>query len=208
MKALLYKQFRLVAHPTTFMFCLFGAMLLIPNYPYTVAFFYITLGLFFTFQNSREQRDSDFSALLPVRKCDLVRSVTWFCVIIETASIVLSVPYVIISSYIRPHGGNEAGIDANVALLGMGFLIYAVFNGLFLPSFYKSGYKIGGSFLKASVGVFVLVGVDVFIPHIITWLDGYDVKQWIVLVACIVIYGVITLLACKKAERNYEKVDL
>ncbi len=114
----------------------------------------------------------------------------------------------IISSYIRPHGGNEAGIDANVALLGMGFLIYAVFNGLFLPSFYKSGYKIGGAFLKASVGVFVLVGVDVFIPHIITWLDGYDVKQWIVLVACIVIYGVITLLACKKAERNYEKVDL
>ena len=57
MQALLYKQFRLVCHPMTLVFCLFGAMLLIPNYPYTVAFFYVTLGIFFTFMNLREQRD-------------------------------------------------------------------------------------------------------------------------------------------------------
>ena len=48
MTALLYKQFRLVCHPMTPIFCLFGVMVLIPNYPYTVIFFYVTLGLFFT----------------------------------------------------------------------------------------------------------------------------------------------------------------
>ena len=31
MKALLYKQFRLVCHPMTLVFVLFGAMLLIPS---------------------------------------------------------------------------------------------------------------------------------------------------------------------------------
>ena len=36
MKTLLYKQLRLVCHPMTPVFCLFGAMLLIPNYPYSV----------------------------------------------------------------------------------------------------------------------------------------------------------------------------
>ena len=39
MKALLYKQFRLVCHPMTLVFTFFGAMLLIPSYPYTLAFF-------------------------------------------------------------------------------------------------------------------------------------------------------------------------
>ena len=40
MKTLLYKQLRLVCHPMTPVFCLFGFMVIIPNYPYTVIFFY------------------------------------------------------------------------------------------------------------------------------------------------------------------------
>ena len=74
MKTLLYKQLRLVCHPMTPVFCLFGAMLLIPNYPYSVTFFYVTLGLFFTFLNMREQKDIYYSALLPIRKRDTVRA--------------------------------------------------------------------------------------------------------------------------------------
>lgn len=38
MKTLLYKQLRLVCHPMTPVFCLFGFMVIIPNYPYTVIF--------------------------------------------------------------------------------------------------------------------------------------------------------------------------
>ena len=73
MKTLLYKQLRLACHPMTPVFCLSGIMLLIPNYPYSVAFFYVTLGLFFTFLNMREQKDIYYSALLPLRKRDTVR---------------------------------------------------------------------------------------------------------------------------------------
>ena len=43
MKTLLYKQLRLVCHPMTLVFCLFGGMILIPNYPYSVTFFYCLL---------------------------------------------------------------------------------------------------------------------------------------------------------------------
>lgn len=208
MKALLYKQFRLVAHPTTYIFCLFAFMLLIPNYPYTVSYFYVTLGLFFTFQNGREQRDAAFTALLPVRKCDTVRCAVLFCVIMETVSIALSVPLVLLSSHIRPLGGNEAGIDANIALLGFAFLVFAVFNGVFLTSFFRTGYKVGSSFLKASVGFFIIAALDVVLPHILPWLDGSDPGQWLVLAAGAVLYCAVTLLACKKAEISYGKVDL
>ena len=47
MKALIKKEFKLALHPTVPLFWLLSAMLIIPNYPYYVAFFYTTLGLFF-----------------------------------------------------------------------------------------------------------------------------------------------------------------
>jgi len=43
------KDLRLAAHPMMYVFALFGVMLIIPNYPYTVVFFYGLLGIFFTF---------------------------------------------------------------------------------------------------------------------------------------------------------------
>ena len=92
MKALLYKQFRLVCHPMTLIFCLFGIMVLIPNYPYTVIFFYVMLGLFFTFLNIREQKDIYYSALLPVPKRDTVKAGCAFVVIIEVLSLVVLIP--------------------------------------------------------------------------------------------------------------------
>lgn len=208
MKALLYKQFRLVAHPMTYLFCLFPAMLLIPNYPYTVSCFYVTLGLFFTFQNGREQRDSDFSALLPVRKCDTVIAAVLFCIIIELFSLVLSALFVMLSFKIRPLGGNAAGIDANIAFLGFAFLVFAVFNGVFLTIFYRTGYKAGSAFLISSIGMFTVVALDVVLPHIFPWLDGYHEEQWFILAFGILMYGLITWLACKRAISRYEKVDL
>ena len=51
MKTLLYKQLRLVCQPMTLVFCLFGVMLLIPAYAYTVMWFYVILGLFFSFRS-------------------------------------------------------------------------------------------------------------------------------------------------------------
>ena len=74
MKTLLYKQLRLVCHPMTPVFCLFGFMVIIPNYPYTVIFFYVMLGLFFSFLDMREKKDLYYTALLPVPKRDAVKA--------------------------------------------------------------------------------------------------------------------------------------
>ena len=93
MKALLNKQFRLVCHPMTLIFTGFGIMLLIPSYPYTVAFFYVMLGLFFSFMNGREQRDIYFSALLPIRKRDTVKASVLFVLVVELASLLFAMPF-------------------------------------------------------------------------------------------------------------------
>ena len=122
------KDLRLAAHPMMYVFALFGVMLIIPNYPYTVVFFYGLLGIFFTFLNGRENKDVYYCAVLPVTKRDQVRARAWLVVAVELAELVIAVPFAFLSARINPNGTNLAGIDANVALFGCVLLIYGVFN--------------------------------------------------------------------------------
>ena len=49
MKALQYKEWKLAMSPVPFFFLALSGLLLIPNYPYYVTFFYNGLGLFSAF---------------------------------------------------------------------------------------------------------------------------------------------------------------
>lgn len=102
------KDLRLAAHPMMYVFALFGAMLLIPSYPYTVAFFYGLLGIFFTFLNGRENKDVYYCAVLPVTKREQVCARTWMVVAVELTELVLAVPFAVLSVHIKPNGTNLA----------------------------------------------------------------------------------------------------
>jgi len=214
MTALLSKQLRLNCHPMTLVFLLAGVFFLIPNYPYTVSFFYVTLGVFFMFMNAREQRDADYAAILPVRKRDTVKAACLFTALAELTSLVIAVPFAFLSVRINPKGTNLAGLDPNVALFALGLVLFAVFNIVFLPSFYCSGYKVGVSFVKASVCVALVVICDIVLPHIpgLSWLDGTDhascLRQLPLLAVCTAVYGIVTVLAYLWSAKRYEKVDL
>lgn len=214
MKALLYKQFQLVCHPMTLIFCLFGIMVLIPNYPYTVIFFYVMLGLFFTFLNIREQKDIYYSALLPVPKRDTVKAGCAFVVIIEVLSLVVLIPCSLLAVHLQPGKDNLVGLDPNLALLAAGFLLYAVFNGVFLPSFYANGYKVGMAFIKAVIPTTLAMGALEALPHFpaLTWLDDLDAATQVrllpALIASVLIYAGGMALTFRASARRYEKVDL
>ena len=214
MKALFYKQFRLVCHPMTLIFPLFGVMLLIPSYPYALAFFYAMLGLFFSFINSREQRDIYFSALLPIRKRDTVRAAVLFVLAVELVSLLVAVPFAVLSVRINPLGGNTVGLEPNAALFAAALLLYALFNGIFLPSFYKTAYKVGVSFLKAIIPVSLGMIVCEALPHFpgMAWLEDCTAAGQLcllpLLLTAAVIYGTGLWIAYGKAAQNYEKVDL
>ena len=214
MKALLYKQFRLVCHPMTLIFCLFGIMVLIPNYPYTVIFFYVMLGLFFTFLNIREQKDIYYSALLPVPKRDTVKAGCAFVVIIEVLSLVVLIPCSLLAVHLQPGKDNLVGLDPNLALLAAGPLLYAVFNGAFLPSFYANGYKVGMAFINAVIPTTLAMGALEALPHFpaLTWLDDLDAATQVrllpVLIGSVLIYAGGMALTFRASARRYEKVDL
>ncbi len=211
MKTLLYKYFRLAAQPQTYMFCAFGAMFLIPSYPYTIVFFYIVLGLFFTYINAREMRDVYFTMLLPVKKKDYVTACTWFMVLIEGISLIIGIPFALLSHRINP-AGNVVGFDASLALYGAGLLMYGVFNVIFLTSFFRTAYKVGISFLKAVIPMAVLEIVLEVLPHIpaLSFLDGWTAVglQFIFFVVGLLIFCLLTFLGARKAQTLFEAVDL
>ena len=87
---LLYKEFKLALHPAAVLFLLLSSMMLIPNYPMYVLFFYNTLGIFFICLSGRENHDLAYSLSLPIRKRDAVRARIVFAVILQLAQCVLA----------------------------------------------------------------------------------------------------------------------
>lgn len=85
MRALLRKEMRLSALALTYLFIAFAFMTLIPGYPILCGAFFMTLGLFQSFQNAREANDIVYSALLPVAKKDVVKGKYLFTLFIEMA---------------------------------------------------------------------------------------------------------------------------
>ena len=80
MMRLLYKEFRLSAHPTLYIFIFMGALILIPEYPYCMVFFFGCLAPFITLYNGRENHDAFYTASLPGFYCVCSRhSNTYLC---------------------------------------------------------------------------------------------------------------------------------
>jgi len=214
---LLVKEFRLAKHPTLFIFPFLGLMLMIPAYPYFVAFIYTCLSVFFIFLQGRENRDILFTVSLPVNKRDVVKARCCFIAIIEVFEILFAIPFAIIGIQINPNPeGNLVGLEANVAFFGFVFILYALFNIIFLPIFYKTAYRAGIALLIASAAISLYIvaieGSIQFIPSLKAFLDttapAAQIAQLPILAAGIVIFAGFTYLAFRMSASRFAKVDL
>lgn len=217
MKNLLYKEFNLSAHPTVYIFLSFALMLLIPSYPYYIAFIYSCLSTFFVFLSARENNDAFFTVSLPIRKRDAVKARILFISIMQLSLILLSVPFAIIGASINPNIlGNMAGIEANAAFYGSVFIMFAIFNILFFPAVYKNINKIGIPFLISGAAVALyIVAAEITIQAIPTFkivFDSFDVSyiddRLTVLFAGIIIYAASLFLSIKISQKRFEKAAL
>ena len=73
MNPLLRKEMRLSASVLSYVFIAFAFLTMLPGYPILCGAFFITLGIFHSFQTAREANDIVFSALLPIAKKDVVK---------------------------------------------------------------------------------------------------------------------------------------
>src|SRR5690625_4431045 len=146
---LVYKELRLAAHPNLFIFTLLGVLVIVPNYPYGMVFLFGCLAPFITFMYGRETNDIYYTSLLPVKKSDTVKAKFLLVILAQMTQLLISLPFALLRVHILPEEGNVAGIEANVAYYGFGFIIYTIFNVIFLLVFFKTAYKAGKAFLLA-----------------------------------------------------------
>lgn len=200
-----------------YIFLIMDAMLLIPSYPYYIAFIYTCLAVFFVFLTGRENKDVFYTVLLPIRKRDAVKARCWMIAIIELAQMIVAIPFAIIGRSINPNPqGNMTGIQANVAFFGLVFIMYALFNVILIPIFYKTAYKAGSALVWSGFAVLIYIAAAEssvkLIKPLKTNLDTSNpdmmIRQIPILAAGILIYGLTMILAYKKAANNFEKVDL
>lgn len=215
MKQLLKKEFALFAHPTSWMFLAFGAMLLIPGYPMYMPAFFCTLGLFYACLSARENNDLYYTLLLPVRKRDAVYARGLFFVLMELLQLAACVPFALLRSALQI-GPNPAGMDVNPALFGLMLLMLGLFNLLFLPRLYQNPAAVGKPFLIVSIWIFLFILFAEVCCHALpifrNVLDTPDPQhlgaKLAVLALGAALFALLSFLGARRAAGIFEKVDL
>lgn len=210
---LLYKELRLAAHPNLFIFTCMGALVLVPAYPYGMVFLFGCLAPYITLMYGRETNDIYYTALLPVKKRDTVKSKCLLLVLSQMTQLLISLPFAFLRLRLLPEG-NPAGIEANVAYYGFGLIAYGIFDVIFLPQFFKTAYKAGKAFFMAVIPTTLLVVVMealVHFPHF-EWLDGVAagdlLRQLPILLFGVVFYSIAIAVAYWVSAARFERVDL
>ena len=214
MRTLLRKELRLALHPTAPLFVALAAMVLIPNYPYEVIFFYLCLGVFFICLTGRENRDVAYSLLLPIPKGAIVTGRIALTVCLQLAQLAALIPCVALR-YALMGGENLAGLDAGVALFGLGLALFGLFNLAFFPAYYRNPDKVGRPFLYGCLAMFVGMSADmaaVFaLPFARDVLDTPDPahlpEKLAVLLAGALLYAAATWAAWRVSRARFVRTD-
>ena len=216
MSALFRKEMRLSASILSYLFLAASVMTLFPGYPILCGAFFVTLGIFHSFQNAREANDIVYSALLPIAKSDVVKGKYLFSVMIELIAFILMAILTFVRMTVlsdaQPYRMN-ALMNANLFSLGMALVIFGLFNTIFIGGFFKTAYTLS-PFVPYIIATFVTIGAAEAVHHI-PGLEmfnafGFDhfILQLSLLLAGIVIYIIMTLVSCKAACASFEKIDL
>ena len=217
MNRLIFKELKLSASVLSYLFICFALITLVPSYPILLGSFFITFGIFQSFQSARESNDITFSALLPISKADIVKGKFSFCIIIETcgffATAILTLLRMTFFNDLLAYK-NNALMNANFVFLGFVLLIFGLFNYIFVGGFFKTAYYYGKPFVIYIIVTFLVIAIAETLHHIprLQALNsfGFDniLLQLISLLIGFMLFIVLTLLSLKKSIRNFEKIDL
>ena len=217
MSALLKKEMRLSASILSYLFILFALMTLLPGYPILCGAFFITLGLFQSFQSAREANDIVYTALLPIAKHDVVKGKYLFCILIELAGFLLMAALTLVRMTLLSENTvyrQNALMNANPFFLAVVLLLFGLFNWIFVGGFFKTAYKFARPFVTYIILCFLVIGVAEALHHVpgLEALNAFGFEQLPMqlsaLLGGMLAYGLITLVSYKTACVRFEMIDL
>ena len=192
-----------------------SALILVPGYPYGVSCFYMGLAIYFICLTARENHDGGFTLMLPVSRTDAVRARILFCAALEAVDLVLMGVFILVKKAIGDMP-NPAGLDAGLALAGEGMILFAVFNMVFFPNYYRDITRPGKAFLFASAAVFGLIVLEVAgtytVPFLRDVLDQPDPRYMgdkaLFTLGGLALFLAGTVWSVKASAKKFEAVDL
>lgn len=217
MNKLLHKELKLTVTLLTYLFIAFGFMALLPGYPILLGAFFVSFGIFQTFQSAREANDIIYSALLPVSKADVVKSKFVSAVFIELCGFAIMAVLTLIRMTVLKDAAvyrANALMTANFVFLGFALLIFGCFNAVFIGGFFKTAYYYTKPFILFIIAAFIIIGAAETLHHI----PGFEAVnafgfehlalQLSALLGGMILFAVLTLLSLKASVSNFEKIDL
>ncbi len=216
-RVLLRKELHLSASCLSFIFMAFALMFLIPGYPILCGVFFVSLGIFQSFQSSRENNDILFSVLLPFPKHSVVLSKFLFVAFIELCSLLLMAGVVLLRMFVLSDAlvyVENPLMNANFFALGCAFVIFGLFNLIFVGGFFKTAYKFGAPFVSYILVAFIVAFLAEALHYFpgLYWLNAfgcdYLLLQLCTLAGGVIIYLLLTVLAYHLSCKRFEKIDL
>jgi hypothetical protein len=157
---LLMKEWKLCMHPTGYIMLLCAALILVPGYPYGVTCFYMGLAIYFICLTARENHDAAFTLMLPVSRPEAVKARILLCAGLEVIDLLLIGLFILVKGAAGSMP-NPAGLDAGLALLGEGMILFAIYNMIFFPMYYRDINKPGKAFGFAASAMFLWIVLEV-----------------------------------------------
>ena len=211
---MLMKEWKLCIHPTAYIMLLCAALILVPGYPYGVSCFYMGLAIFFICLTARENHDVTYTLMLPVSRGDAVKGRILFCTLLEVIDLLVMGVFILIK-YAIGTVPNPAGLDAGLALIGDGMIIFAIFNLIFFPIYYTDINKPGKAFGFAATAVFLWIILEIISTYTVPFfqmLDTPDPRNMsdkaLFTLAGLALFLAGTAKSIQMSTKKFEEVDL
>ncbi|MWC29161.1 ABC-2 transporter permease [Paenibacillus sp. MMS18-CY102] len=214
---LVMKDLKLGVNPWFFTLPVFtGALMLIPAWIYLLVPLYFC---FITVPNTlggfKSQNDLMFSMMMPVTKKDIVKARITVIVILELMHLAIAMIFSLFTFRLYPHM-NYYFFAPHLGFWGLCFILLAIFNIVLLTMYYKTAYKYGAATTAATMAAILFAGSAQWAGIQSPWVNGIfygsgannTALQLSILIAGIVIFIALTLIAYRIAARRFLKVEL
>ena len=217
MRNIMRKEMRLSASVLSYLFIPFGIMFLLPGYPILCGAFFVTLGIFQSFQTAREANDIVFSVLLPIAKRDVVKGKFLFVCFIELCGFLLMAIVTVVRMTVMSEAEaylHNALMNANPFALGMALLIFGLFNLIFVGGFFRTAHMFAKPFVSYIIAAFLMIGVGEAAHHFpgLEPVNAFGFEhillQLVLFAAGAACYVILTLISFRISCKNFEKIDL
>ena len=188
---------------------------LIPHYPMILGISYFLPALFIALSEANANKDHEFTISLPVTRNEVVLAKHMTVVVIELVQLTALAVVAVFAAQITPEG-NVVGMDGNLAFFGFVLVSLGLFNVVFLPGYFTTGYRTGKPGVIGAIVFFVTYGILELLvalaPGASSALDTLDPEmagpQLIVLLVGAAVFGVLTCIAYRQSVTRFDRVNL